>query len=65
MGIFDYYSSLKRQDKSNFIAIVLERTGISYPSFMRKIREDAWTKLEREAIELIIEEDKHERSRVL
>ena len=65
MNIFDYYSKLERKDKSNFIAIVLSRTGISYPSFMRKVREDSWTKLEREAIELIIEEDRHERSGVL
>ena len=65
MGIFNYYTRLERKEKTNFIAIVLERTGISYPSFMRKVKEDRWTKLEREAIEQIIEEQKDERSGVL
>ena len=65
MGIFNYYTRLERKEKTNFIAIVLERTGISYPSFMRKVKEDSWTKLEREAIEQIIEEQKDERSGVL
>lgn len=57
MGIYDYYIRLERKEKSSFIQKVLEITEMSYPSFMRKIKDDSWNKLQRDAIETIIEEE--------
>ena len=57
MGIYDYYIRLERKEKTNFIQRVLAVTEMSYPSFMRKIKDDSWNKLQRDAIRNIIEED--------
>lgn len=64
MVISNHYRKLELKEKTEFIKRVIERTGISYPSFFRKIKHDSWSKLEREAIEQLIEEE-NERSRVL
>lgn len=58
MGIFDYYKSLPGyKGKQEFRKKVMERCDISYPSFQLKVRNNSWTKLEREAVERIIKED--------
>lgn len=62
MVISDYYSSLKTKEKTTFIQKVIERCDISYPAFMYKMRKDSWTKLEREAIELLIKLEQDERA---
>lgn len=57
MGIFDYYKSLAGyKRKQEFRKKVMERCDISYPTFQLKVHNDGWTKLEREAVEKIIEE---------
>lgn len=60
LSIFDYYKSLsKYRAKQDFRGKVMNRCDISYPSFQKKVRDDSWTKLEREAIiKLITEEQK-------
>lgn len=55
MVISNYYLSLSGKVKSKFIQDVIELCGISYPSFFYKMRNDSWTKLEREAIERFIQ----------
>lgn len=58
MSIFDYYKSLPGyKGKQEFRKKVMERCDISYPSFQLKVRNNSWTKLEREAVERIILED--------
>lgn len=58
MSIFDYYKSLPGyKGKQEFRKKVMERCDISYPSFQLKVRNNSWTKLEREAVERIIKED--------
>lgn len=58
MSIFDYYKSLPGyKGKQEFRKKVMERCDISYPSFQLKVRNNSWTKLEREAVERIIQED--------
>lgn len=58
MSIIDYYKSLiQYRAKQNFRNKVMDRCDISYPSFQKKVRDDSWTKLEREAILVIIEEE--------
>lgn len=59
MSIIYYYKSLtKYRAKQDFRSKVMERCDISYPSFQKKVRDDSWTKLEREAIIKLIEEEK-------
>lgn len=60
MSIIDYYKSLSIKDKTKFRNLVIERCDISYPSFQLKVHQDRWTKLEREAVEAIIEKEKLE-----
>ena len=48
--INDYYKSLSRTDKGDFIRVIMNRIGISYNTFMYKMRHDSWSLLEREAI---------------
>lgn len=55
MVISNYYLSLSGKVKSKFIQDVIELCGISYPSFFYKMRNNSWTKLEREAIERFIQ----------
>lgn len=57
MAISNYYLSLSGKVKSKFIQDVIELCGISYPSFFYKMRNNSWTKLEREAIERFIQEN--------
>lgn len=55
MSIFNYYKSLKGyKQKQNFRKKVMDVCEISYPAFQKKVNEDKWRKLEREAIEKII-----------
>lgn len=54
MVISDYYKSLETKQKTQFIKDVIDLCDISYPSFMKKIRDEKWTKLEKEAIERFI-----------
>lgn len=61
MVISNYYLSLSGKVKSKFIQDVIELCDISYPSFFYKMRNDSWTKLEREAIEKFIQQ-KNEKS---
>lgn len=57
MVILDYYSLLPtREDKAAFRDEVIRRTGISFSSFWRKLREDSWRTAERKLIETLIEE---------
>ena len=62
MVISNYYLSLSGKVKSKFIQDVIELCDISYPSFFYKMRNDSWTKLEREAIEKFIQQ-KNEKSK--
>ena len=55
MVISNYYLSLSGKVKSKFI-------HISYPSFFYKMRNDSWTKLEREAIEKFIQKENEKTS---
>lgn len=58
MSIFDYYKSLPGyKGKQEFRKKVIEKCDISYPTFQMKVRTDGWTKLEREAVEQIIQND--------
>lgn len=55
MEILDYYKSLlTKVEKRKFREEVLERCGIQYPTFQMKVKNDSWSKLEREAVEQII-----------
>lgn len=56
MEIQAYYKSLlSKAEKRKFREVVLERCGIQYPTFQSKVKNDSWTKLEREAVEQIID----------
>ena len=58
MSIFDYYKNLPGyKGKQDFRKKVMEKCDISYPTFQMKVREDSWSKLEREAVEKIIAEN--------
>ena len=65
MVISNYYLSLSGKVKSKFIQDVIKLCGISYPSFFYKMRNDSWTKLEREAIERFIQKENEKSSWVL
>lgn len=56
MSILDYYKGLTGyKAKQEFRKKVMERCDISYPTFQQKVHNDTWTKLEREAVEQIID----------
>lgn len=56
MSILDYYKGLTGyKSKQEFRKKVMERCDISYPTFQLKVHNDTWTKLEREAVEQIID----------
>lgn len=58
MSIFDYYKSLPGyKGKQEFRKKVMDKCDISYPTFQLKVHNDSWNKLEREAIEQIIQKD--------
>ena len=56
MVIKDYYRELKRIEKKHFRLLPLTATDLAESTLMYKIREDKFTKLEREAIEKIIQD---------
>ena len=62
IDIVKYYRCLDNRPRNNgpkatFREKVMERCGMSYPTFMSKIQRNNWTKLEREAIEEIIRQE--------
>jgi hypothetical protein len=57
MEILSYYASFEsNRQKAEFRDKVIEKCGMAYPTFMAKIRNNTWNKLEREAVEEIIKE---------
>lgn len=58
MAIIDYYRTLSRGEKSRFIQKVVEKTGIAYSTFFYKLQNNTFKKLEQEALENIIKEQK-------
>lgn len=54
MAISDYYMSLDRKAKNDFRDKVLLETGIAYPTFFYKIKNNSWTKSEERVINDII-----------
>lgn len=58
MNINEYYKSLSVQERREFKSAVLNKTGMQYPTFDMKRRKDSWNKLEREAVEQIIDDRK-------
>lgn len=55
MNINEYYKSLSVKERREFKTVVLNKTGMQYPTFDMKRRKDSWNKLEREAVEQIID----------
>lgn len=58
MVISDYYYKVleTEAERSSFRADVLNRTGISYPTFYHKLKKGSWTRAEVEVINIIIKE---------
>lgn len=56
MAIIDYYTNLSRKEKTEFINQVREVTGMGHSTFFYKLNSDGFRKLEREAIEKLIQE---------
>lgn len=56
--IQDYYKNLQRGEKSAWLAKVAEGCGISYPTVLKRMRENNWNKLEIEWILKFIGYDK-------
>lgn len=54
MAIIDHYNALDEQRKKIFRDDILKITGWSYTTFYYKIKNDNFSKLEREAIEKYI-----------
>ncbi|MBO4813613.1 MAG: hypothetical protein J5523_01495 [Muribaculaceae bacterium] len=50
MVIIDYYNQLDQKGKGRFIKDVIEITGIAYSTFFQKMKNNAFKKLEEEAI---------------
>lgn len=62
MEILDFYKELSTKvEKRKFREEVMERCGIQYPTFQAKVKNDSWSKLEREAVKQIINERNKER----
>lgn len=58
LSIFDYYHNLcSYKEKQSFRTEVLTRCEIQYPTFARKLKDNSWTRLEREEIIRIIREN--------
>ena len=55
MVISNYYKSLDRSGKKKFKHEVIEKCGIAYPTYYRKLNADGWTKSERSVIMDIID----------
>lgn len=57
MVISDYYKSiLTKSERARFREEVLNKTGMSFPSFYTKMRLNSWTKAEIFVIEHIMKE---------
>lgn len=57
MVISDYYQGLASNDeRTEFRAVVLERTGMSYSTFYSKLAKDSFKPAEKEVIISIIKE---------
>lgn len=54
MGIKDYYQNLSHGDKDKFVIEVAEAIGQSTSSVRRKLRDESWRMLERQAVEKLI-----------
>lgn len=50
MVISDYYNSLSKKEKGDMLKEIVNRCGISYSTVTKKIKNDSWTLLEREAV---------------
>lgn len=59
MVISDYFNKLPRRERSNFRSRVLEATGLSYPAFYNKLKNERWRKSELTAIFKIIKQSAH------
>jgi hypothetical protein len=58
MDIVEYYKSkVSRPAKAALREKIMKRCDMSYPLFMGRMQRNNWTKLEREAIECIINEE--------
>lgn len=57
MSIFEYYKELSFKEKAVFKRKIIIACEISSPTIFYKLRKDSWTKLEREAVEKIIDDD--------
>ena len=54
MAIIDHYNALDEQQKTKFRDDILKITGWSYTTFYYKMKNDNFSKLEKEAIEKYI-----------
>ena len=54
MVISDYFKNLSEPQKVEFRQRVIEETGITYPSFYYKLRNNSWRKAELTVINNII-----------
>ena len=55
VSINTHYRGLKRNEKSQFVKEVMDRCDICYTTVFYKLSHDNWSKLEREAIEKMIQ----------
>ena len=53
MVISDYYNSLGKKEKGDMLKNIMNRCGISYSTVTKKIKNDSWTMLEREVIQIM------------
>lgn len=61
MVISDYYKELDDNEKINFRNMVISETGLSYPAFYKKIRENSFTKPEEFMINHLINSQRNVR----
>lgn len=54
MAIIDYWKTLDEEQRSEFREEVMKETGISYPTFYRKIRNNSFNLSETKVIKSII-----------
>jgi len=64
LNFTDYYKNLP-EIQSEIKKRVLERLGISDKTFYNKINSDSWNAIEREAIELVVENYRLELANIL
>ena len=56
MGFKNYYSNLSEKMKTELRDRILAESGMSYPSFYKKLKDDSYTILERRLIISILDE---------